>query len=101
MFHLLAIIATIIIIIILIIILLIAVTAIADTRHLHRHGTDARQHIALGQMTVADETGKTVFGPIFGMRGEQRLQLCFDSLLQQLARTVANEIRERIGGRSG
>jgi len=47
-------------------------------------------------MAMADKPGTAVFGLLASMRREERLKFGLDRLPEQLARTVTNEIRDRV-----
>ena len=70
--------------------------AIADPRHLDRHRADAGQHLALGQIAVANHPLAALIVTTIGQQRQERLALGLHGRLQQFARLLAQKLGQRI-----
>ena len=70
--------------------------AIAHPRLTLGDGPDARPHLALGQMPMANDTVTAIIDLVARMLGEELDDLRLDGLRQQRARAVPQHLRKRI-----
>ncbi|KUP93081.1 hypothetical protein TRIHO_19870 [Tritonibacter horizontis] len=80
--------------------LVFASTPIPHAWHLHGHRTNAGHHLAFGQMTVSDQACPPVLELVPGEGVHERGQLGVDRLFDQLARSIAQNVGERVGAKS-
>ena len=77
--------------------LVFASAPIPHARHFHRHRTNACHHLALGKMTMTDKACPPVLKLFIAKGCHERGQFGLNSLFDQLARAITEDVGERIG----
>jgi len=81
-------------------VLVIAEAAIAHARHLHGHRSNTGHDLAFRQEIVPHQACPPIFEPFPGKGVHEQSQFRLDRLFDQLARSIAEHVREWVGANS-